>query len=125
MPENIRERHARERYVRDLGKVPDRFSKEVGQWTFVPLVQGWAQTPSMQSRPGVSLSIVMLRPGVPGGLVRDGDIDNRLKTLFDALHPPQAAPKSHTEGSMFCLLEDDSQIESVSVQTRRLWDSSG
>jgi hypothetical protein len=36
------------------------------------------------------LSIVMLRPEPPGSIITaGGDIDNRLKTLFDALRMPK------------------------------------
>src|SRR5215831_14678378 len=52
--------------------------RDVGPYRFVPLV-------SDKLKLVAELTIVMLRPEVPGGLVRSGgDIDNRLKTLFDA-----------------------------------------
>ena len=56
-----------------------------------------------------------------------GDIDNRLKTLFDALRAPKNAteiPKGAVPGPdedpFFCLLEDDALITAVSVETERL-----
>ena len=66
---------------------------------------------------------MILRPEKPGGIiVQSGDIDNRLKTLFDALClPPQTnqIPKdeglSINESPMYCLLEDDSLITSIKV----------
>lgn len=53
-----------------------------------------------------------------------GDIDNRLKTLFDALQIPQAcadvdAPTQNDE-FLFVLLEDDNLITDVRVTTDRL-----
>ncbi|WP_194904211.1 hypothetical protein [Catenulispora rubra] len=74
------------------------------------------------------LDIVLLRPGTPGGIVvTGGDIDNRLKTLFDALRrpiDPQEIPKNWSpaedEDPLFCLLEDDHLISRVSVRTERL-----
>jgi hypothetical protein len=73
------------------------------------------------------LDIFMLWPNAPGRIITSGgDIDNRLKTLFDALKVPEpnalpsnAAP-DHDEDPFLCLLEDDSLIVRLSVQTDRL-----
>jgi hypothetical protein len=66
----------------------------------------------------------MLRPEAPGQtLIKGGDIDNRLKTLFDALRIPKAGEimeSPDNEGGrnpFFCLLEDDSLINHISVTT--------
>lgn len=69
-----------------------------------------------------SLSILYLRPSKPGKIISHGDIDNRLKTLFDALSVPSDAqmPSSSPapdEQPMFVLLADDSLITHVSVET--------
>lgn len=74
------------------------------------------------------LDILMLRPEQPVHIVvSGGDIDNRLKTLFDAMTRPvgsQNVPKewrpSPEEMPLHCLLEDDALITSVSVRTSRL-----
>jgi hypothetical protein len=59
-----------------------------------------------------------------------GDLDNRLKILFDALRmpkpnskelPPNAVPDD-TEHPFFCLLEDDALITRVSIESDRLLD---
>lgn len=67
------------------------------------------------------LDILMLRPDQPGQtLMQSGDIDNRLKTLFDALRIPKVGefcPVENTPNPFFCLLEDDSLINSLSVTT--------
>lgn len=76
------------------------------------------------------LKITLLRPEAPGSIVtQSGDIDNRLKTLFDALKVPtenDAIPKDDTphggEDPFFCLLEDDNLITKVHVETDRLLD---
>jgi hypothetical protein len=71
------------------------------------------------------LDILMLRPGNPGSIwVGGGDIDNRLKTLFDSLKVPDAGgPHFHEDQSqLFCLLQDDKLITRVSVETDRLLD---
>lgn len=70
-----------------------------------------------------SLDILFLRPGPPGALVNGGDLDNRLKTLFDALRMPvsrdELAGFSMRDGfdPFFVLLEDDRLITKISVET--------
>ena len=72
------------------------------------------------------LDIKWLTRGTPGRLLVDGDLDNRLKTLFDALRwprqpdelPPGALPGD--EKTFHVLLEDDSQITSFRVRSEAL-----
>lgn len=73
------------------------------------------------------LDILYLRRAKPGDVLQyTGDIDNRLKTLFDALQIPDAnqgyAARTPTqdEKPFFCLLENDRLITKVSVETDRL-----
>ncbi len=80
------------------------------------------------------LDILFLRPGSPGSLVvQGGDIDNRLKTLFDALQIPDEnqiatdPPPSQDQtkapwgaAPFFCVLENDALITRVNVETDRL-----
>jgi len=74
------------------------------------------------------IELDLMRPEPPGRLLtQGGDMDNRLKTLFDALTmprhanalPPDVQPQ---EGEMpfFCLLEDDNLVTSLSVKTEQL-----
>ncbi|MER8529584.1 hypothetical protein [Mesorhizobium sp. M1272] len=72
------------------------------------------------------LDILFLRPDRPGGVIWAGDIDNRIKTLLDAMRIPEAGegysarqPDSD-EQPFFCLLEDDKLISKISVETDRL-----
>lgn len=73
------------------------------------------------------IDVQMLRPELPGGIVTSGgDIDNRLKTLFDALSMPQqqqqvtdGARSSSATDPTFTLLEDDKLITRVAVETDR------
>ncbi len=70
-----------------------------------------------------TLDILMLRPEMPGQtLIKGGDIDNRLKTLFDALRMPQVGEVSEpaTDEPFYCLLQDDRLINNVSVTTDHL-----
>lgn len=71
------------------------------------------------------LDITFLRPQAPGQLVGDGgDIDNRVKTLLDALSvPPPAQTDMSTMGPfrpVYCLLQDDALVTKLSVETDRL-----
>jgi hypothetical protein len=76
---------------------------------------------------GCSLDIVFLRRDSPGQIIIDGgDLDNRMKTLFDGLRIPQynqeaeKFPPQDGEEPFYCLLEDDRLITDVSVTTDRL-----
>jgi hypothetical protein len=79
-----------------------------------------------------SVSILFLRPDVPGGVIRSGDIDNRMKTIFDALRMPASkdelggydVPEAEEE-PFFCLLEDDSLISHAEVETDTLLQPTG
>jgi hypothetical protein len=73
------------------------------------------------------LKITFLRRHDPGDIVTGGDIDNRLKTLFDGLRIPYAESElpnpleNDDDQRCFCLLEDDALISAVSIETERLW----
>jgi hypothetical protein len=74
-----------------------------------------------------ALDILFLRRDGPGALVKSGgDIDNRVKVLFDALRMPQTCDEvcgekpAQDEEPFYCLLEDDKLISSVRVDTNWL-----
>lgn len=75
------------------------------------------------------IDILMLRPGAPGFIsVGGGDIDNRLKTLLDALQPPNGTDTYQPDSldlstPISCLLQDDKLITRINVETDRLLDS--
>ena len=97
------------------------FLRPMTPFVFAPLITEEADAVA-------ELDITLLRPEPPGGLIsRGGDIDNRLKTLFDALAmPPHPSALPHDvmpaagEDPLFCLLEDDNLVISVSVRTEQL-----
>ena len=73
------------------------------------------------------LDILFLRPSPPGSIIgTGGDIDNRLKTLFDGLRRPNENEVPHRPESTIsdvpfhCLLSDDALISKVSVATDQL-----
>ena len=75
------------------------------------------------------MDILFLRSDIPGSPGFAGDIDNRVKTLLDALRmpstdreiPSEASPEQH-EDPFFCLLEDDSLVSQLSVEMDQLLD---
>ncbi len=68
------------------------------------------------------LDILFLRAGARGGVLNVGDIDGRIKTLFDALAIPRSGsglPRPEGE-PIYVLLNDDNHISHVSVETDEL-----
>jgi hypothetical protein len=89
-------------------------------YRFMPLISEWFMV-------ACALDILFLRRDGPGSLVKSGgDIDNRLKVLFDALRMPQTCDEvcgdspGADEDPFFCLLEDDKLISKVQVETNWL-----
>ena len=73
-----------------------------------------------------SLEVLLLMPDFHG-IMAHGDIDNRLKTLLDALKKPKnGMDVRKKEGDapdpnpMYCLVEDDKQITGLTIRTDRL-----
>jgi hypothetical protein len=89
-------------------------------YRFVPLVRkDW--------RLMCSLNILFLRHDPPGSVVHAGDLDNRIKTLIDALRKPQGTTElrgnetpAEGEDPFFCLLEDDKLVTGLTVESDRL-----
>lgn len=71
-----------------------------------------------------TLSVLFLRQEDPGALILDGgDLDNRIKTLCDALKVPDADIESRypqAQNETYCLLESDTLVAGFEVQTDRL-----
>jgi hypothetical protein len=97
------------------------FARSVGPFTFQPLVNSEYDVVA-------ELDITFLRPEPPGLLVSNsGDIDNRVKTLLDALRMPHNlaelpstdSPAEH-ENPFCVLLEDDRLITRLAITTDRL-----
>jgi hypothetical protein len=84
---------------------------------FIPLVRK-----SLELACG--LDILFLRKEQPGSLIlQGGDIDNRVKTLFDALKVPSKEDievESPEATPFYCLMESDALVTNLSVDTDRL-----
>src|SRR5713101_4877589 len=71
--------------------IMSRMTAETGI-AFIPIVTKWLNTVC-------ELDILMLKPEEPGRFIKnDGDMDNRLKILFDALRIPQNRDEVHERG---------------------------
>ena len=97
---------------------------DIGQFRLVPFV-----TRHLFLR--CELDILFLRHEPAGSIFdsNNGDLDNRLKVLFDALKMPKDTkelgntdPPLDSERPLFCLLEDDKLITRFHVETDRLLD---
>ena len=96
--------------------------KVVKDFQFTPLVSdlfGWNTV--------AALDVLLLWTSPTGHVItKGGDIDNRIKVLFDSLRMPEAneIPPSITPGTdekpFYVLLEDDKLVNSFSVSSDRL-----
>jgi hypothetical protein len=90
--------------------------------------QVYAALISRSMKVTAELDVLLLRKWPAGGvLVGEGDIDNSLKVLFDALSvptPQQVEPCAGARATMvdpfFTLLEDDALVTRVNVDTAQL-----
>ena len=94
-------------------------------WGKTSLQDGYKWKPIVTESNGLicALDILMLRNGPPGKVRTD--IDNRLKTLFDALRiasPEELGKETPKPGQdpFYALLQDDSLITSVAVTSDML-----
>lgn len=99
-----------------IDALAERFARN--GYNFAPLITDDLQV----SFCGVE--ILFLRTGPAGAIVKLGDIDNRIKTLFDSLRIPEGKNElggyevpAEGEKPFFCLLQDDSMITKVAVET--------
>jgi hypothetical protein len=101
----------------DIDRIANNYSRN--GYRFVPLVSNYLSTIC-------KIEVLMLRQGEPGNLFSSGDIDNRIKTLFDTLRMPKDARElggstpDIGEDPFFVLLEDDSLITHAAVETDML-----
>jgi hypothetical protein len=91
---------------------------EVGGKKFIPLIR---EEMSLICE----LDVLFLRKEEPGNLItQGGDIDNRIKTLFDGLRMPTVDEMQAMEGDVlqpfYCLLQSDSLISGFKVRTGKL-----
>ncbi|GAC1585524.1 MAG: hypothetical protein NVS3B5_19930 [Sphingomicrobium sp.] len=86
-------------------------------WRFVSLV-------TEELKLSCWIDILYLRRYPPGSLINRGDLDNRLKTLFDALAIPNPhqgyenlTPEFGETPFFYCLLENDKFISKITIET--------
>jgi hypothetical protein len=104
-----------------LVKYVERVHPTLNGFSFVPLV-------CEEFEISCRLDLLILRRDKPGGIFQSRDLDNRLKVIFDALKMPKniselgAASPAEDENPLFVLLQEDSLIDHVSVETDELLD---
>lgn len=76
-----------------------------------------------------SVDILLLRSGAKGHVLHLGDIDGRLKVIFDALGIPRdgsgVTPPDRESEPTYVLLEDDRLISHVAVESDELLEPTG
>ena len=88
-------------------------------FNFVPLVRDKFSL-------GCGFDILFLRREAPGAVLHGGDLDNRIKTLIDALKMPENVGELRGiepldgEDPFFCVMEKDSLLCDLRVTTDRL-----
>lgn len=95
------------------------FRHRIRDSSFIPLL-----TPNMEVHCHIALQLG--RPVKFGTIFAGGDLDGRLKTLFDALAVPardENFPDHAPEGEYLCLLSDDDLITGLSIESYELLDS--
>jgi hypothetical protein len=129
-------------YVRDwvenhgTGGVPAAISEdEIMRWGFKYLSYKWARSgfkflplvvPELCLR--CSLDILFLRMEERDYVLQGGDLDGRIHVLFDGLRmirdgqeiPPKHKTPEADEDPFFCLLQDDTLVSDVKINTGRL-----
>jgi hypothetical protein len=104
--------HQEEKFASFLFRVPCHSA------VFVPLI-----TAPMEAECHLALRIG--RPAKAGSIVyAGGDLDNRLKTLFDALSAPRSNDSVDAsqldQAEYFCLLSDDVLVTGLSIESYQL-----
>jgi hypothetical protein len=132
---NLRERAVgRGEALRPSGIKPEQLENQDFQNGAFSMAQNWNQygfcfLPLVTKKVCLrcSLDILFLRAEERNYVLQGGDIDGRIKILFDALRiareaselPPGAKPDLD-ENPLFCLLENDELISQVNINTDRL-----
>jgi hypothetical protein len=109
---------------RDMAqKFPDQYEDlltyfRIGGCEYLPLVRSNLHL-------CCELDVLFLRQQDPGALIsQGGDLDNRIKTLLDALRMPSKDEQDRSgqpDGSkLYCLMESDTLVSRLDVDTDRL-----
>ena len=107
----------------DLYRLSDSYDrKHIGGFIFQPIICNKKRQVACQ------LEIRLYSRDPFGAIIQNADLDNRIKTLFDALRPPQnenelpegEKPANDSEKFFWVLLEDDSLITDLIIKSERL-----
>lgn len=116
----------KEEFRLDESKLAPISVRMMGGRQYIPLI-------GLDEHRAVDLSVLLLRRDDPASLfVSGGDLDNRMKTLFDALQSPQSAQEcgegepidDEQRPPTYTVVEDDRLITALTVRSER-WLTSG
>lgn len=128
--EKHRIRKALHPQLREVWRQHDFLWKNVEYWAGQYQRCGYRFVPLVSRKQAVycALDILFLRRDSPGNIVKSGgDIDNRIKVLFDGLRIIESSSQlagvqpGADEDPFFCLLEDDALITEINITTDRLF----
>lgn len=115
---------------RRLDSLPERTSGQPFHAWYKQRVRGFAFVPLVITganlRLACALKIKLLSRDVGSIITNNGDLDNRMKVLFDALTVPQFsqlpddAKPTDDQNPFLCLLGDDKLITNLTVDTGKL-----
>jgi hypothetical protein len=97
-------------------------------------VNGFDFQPLVRDAIGLNcaIDILFLRKEAKGRVYQGGDLDNRIKTLLDALRVPTSQELNRIQydaiyptQKMYCLLEDDALVTGLGVKTGQLLNRPG
>lgn len=75
---------------------------------------------------GLEINLLSGQPKDAPKVISAGDLDNRIKSVIDALHPPQKDSLSQELTALnrvYCLMSDDEAVKEISASTRPFLDS--
>lgn len=70
---------------------------------------------------GLKITLLSGEPNNAPQLISKGDLDNRIKSIIDALQPPQSNSQSDDEvklNDIYCLMGDDEAVKEIKATTR-------
>ncbi|AVX02568.1 hypothetical protein MXMO3_00019 [Maritalea myrionectae] len=93
------------------------FIKAVGGIKYVPFFD----LPKIGIAVSLDITLLSGEPNNAPQLISKGDLDNRIKSIIDALHPPQKDNLSGSEKELnriYCLMGDDEAVKELTATTR-------
>ncbi|MCF4097182.1 hypothetical protein [Maritalea mediterranea] len=93
------------------------FIRAVGETNYIP----YFDVQKVGIAVGLNITLLSGEPHNAPQLISKGDLDNRVKSIIDALHPPQKDNLSENEKELnriHCLMGDDEAVKELTASTR-------